>query len=383
MFEFNTPQKIIFGWESVRHSLAKEVKTFGKNCFLITGRNSMKKSGILSEIKKNLEENKISVSIFSEVESDPSIQTVDAATKIAKKENCDCIIGLGGGSSLDVAKAVSVMVKNNGSVREYLEKKEIEIAGLPFIAIPTTAGTGTEVTKNSVITNKEKNIKISLRSFYMIPSVAILDASLTVSLPADITASTGMDALTHAIEAYLSKSANQITDILAEKAISLIAKNLRIAVKSPDDKNARENMLLASLTAGMAFANAGLGAVHALAHPLGARFHIPHGVVNALLLPYVMEFNMSERIDKFIKIAELFDESDIEVLSEKEKAQKAVVSIHKLVQDINLPQNLNKFNVAKEDIPAIVEDTKFSGSLKYNPKILSQSDLSAILQSAL
>lgn len=379
-FEFSLPTKIIFGWGSLE-KLGKEASNLGSKAILITGRKSLKEAGILDNVIKDLDEHEVRLILFSDVEVDPSIETIDKAVSVAKKEGCNLVIGIGGGSVLDTAKSVSGLINENGEVKEYLAGKEIQNDTAPFIAVPTTAGTGSEVTKNAVITDKERRIKISFRSFKLIPKIALVDPSLTVTMPKKLTSASGMDALSHAIEAYLSKNSNEITDSLAATSIRLIGENLLGAFNEGSNKEYRENMMFASVLAGMAFANAGLGLVHALSHPLGPRFNIPHGVACALMLPYVMEFNILGRLGKISEIASLLGEN-----VENRMDTSHIIAIEKvrsLVQQVGLPTKLTQIGFTKKNIESIVEDTKFSGSLRFNPRTVTPQDIENILKKAL
>jgi len=373
IFEFRLPKKIVFG-NGCAEQIGEEVKELGNKALLVTGRRAMKKTGMLDKIAKLIRDSGVEVVIFSEVEADPSLETVDRGTKLAEGEGCEVVIGLGGGSALDAAKAIAAMIGQEYSIGEYQAGRELEKPGVPFLAIPTTSGTGSEMTKNSVLTNRDKRIKKSVRSPYMIAAVALVDPLLTISLPPSVTAASGTDALTQAIEAYVGLKSNPLTDTLALRAIELLGANLPKAVHNGADVGAREKMALGSLISGMAFANAGLGAAHGLSHPLGARKGIPHGVACAILLPWVMEFNMPLREEKFAQIAL--------ALGEEPKGERAVKSIRKLLEDIEIPSGLGELGVTTDDLELLAGEAGGS-SLNNNPRKASKDELVEILRKAL
>lgn len=376
-YEFVIPPKLIFGNGTIEEA-PKEVSLLGRKCLLVTGKEAMRKTNVTNRLLNGLNKEGIETILFDGVEEDPSYETVMEGLKLAKEKGCVILIGLGGGSALDCAKAIAgVFNEQFSSLEEFEAGRPITKAGLPFIAIPTTSGSGSEVTKNSVLTNKKRKIKKSLRSPYFVASVAIIDPSLTLTLTPKLTAACGMDALTHAVEAYVSTGASPYTDALALKAIELIGKNLKRAYNYSDDLTARSNMSWASLLAGMAFSNAGLGAVHALAHPVGIRHNISHGLANAVLLPYVMEFNLSCCQEKFTKIALALAEDT------KPEPEKAIAAVNELRRDLNIPDKLSELGIEESDLKIMVEDTKESASIKTNPYPTTDEDLWEILKNAL
>lgn len=368
MKQFNLlfPQKIFFGNNSIEK--LKDIDLNGNRCLLITGSKFLKKTGILTKIIRILENKKNKVFLFSEVEPEVSVETVDRAADFARGKKIECVIGIGGGSVLDCAKAVNGIYKQKNSVKDYLDGNvKVNETGI-FIAIPTTAGTGSEVTRNAVLTYTEKEKKISLRSKKMIAKIAILDPLLTLSMPQHITAYTGMDALSHAVESYFSTNANDFTKGLAKKSIELIFKNLYKAYKNGKDIKARYNLLYASLLAGFSFANAGLGAVHGIGHPIGAICKIPHGLVNAVLLPYILEFN-SPKIKNDLKILE------------KNIGYKLVEKIKNLNKKMKIPDKINKIDSNfKTKIDHIISKTDYSGSMAYNPIKMDENKVRTILE---
>ncbi|MEM0143672.1 MAG: iron-containing alcohol dehydrogenase, partial [Candidatus Parvarchaeum sp.] len=295
-YDFQLQTKIKFG-NGVTNEVGKVMRDYDIRRALIITDSGIVRSKLHVSATDSLKGNGIEYEIFSEVESDPSITTISKAEKFAKECSAEAIIGLGGGSSIDTAKAVAILLENGGKLRQFSGVDKIKKLNMPLIAIPTTAGTGSEVTRFAVISDTDE--KFTIASHLITPKVALLDPSLTLSLPKNITAYTGIDALAHAIESYTSTLSQPIADLFALKAIELIIKNLRIVVARGDNLKARENMLQASLFAGIAFNNAFLGLCHAIASPLGAYFHIPHGLAIAVTLPYVMEYNALASSDKF------------------------------------------------------------------------------------
>ena len=372
-FEFSLPSKIVFGRGAIGElgSISQEI---GKRALLVTGRSAMRKIGILEKTIALLKDYRVKVELYDEVEPDPSLETVERGCILTREKKCDMVIGLGGGSALDCAKAIAGVAFQKSSIWEYYEGREIEKKGIPFIAVPTTSGTGTEVTSNSVLRNIQKKTKKSLRSRYLTPYLALVDPELTLSLPPEITAYSGMDALTHAIESYVSNAASTVTEILAIGSIELIARNLREAYWNGEDIDARENMSLASIMAGMSFANSGLGAAHALAHPLGAKFGVSHGVACGILLPYVMEFNQRVCEEKYAQIAL--------ALGEEKNAAMAVEAVCNLLKEMKMPEHLSDVGVERNCIPEIAEDAKNAASLRGNPCLVSKKELIEILTSA-
>ena len=265
-------------------------------------------SGIGKRIKDLLEKGGMGVEIFDKVLSDPDIACAEACIGMAKKDQFDLIVGVGGGSTMDIASITSVMLTNPGTVYDYFGINLIKNQGIPTILIPTTAGTGAEVTPNAILTDTKEKLKKAIVSPFILPKIAIVDPLLTLSMPPSVTSSSGIDALTHAIESYTSNNATILTDLFAKEAMILIGRSLRTAVANGNNLEARYDMAIGSLYAGISLANAGVTAVHALAYPLGGQFNVAHGIANGLLLPYVMEFNALGNITKFAQIAQFLGE---------------------------------------------------------------------------
>ncbi|NPV73805.1 MAG: iron-containing alcohol dehydrogenase [Pelotomaculum sp.] len=378
---FWTSGTIITGRGSLKR-IADEAKGLGATRVLIVTDPVLLKTGLIERVKEALAPAGLETGIFSGVEPEPRLQIVTECLKAVKEGGYDLIVAVGGGSSMDVSKAASVLMTNPGTINDYLGVNLIPRPGIPVIAVPTTAGTGSEVTPIAILSDVEEQLKKGVVSPYLLPRVAIVDPELTVTMPPAITAATGMDALTHAVESYISVNATPITDILALEAIRLIALNLRTAVANGQDIEARSNMSMASLLAGIAFANAGVGAVHALAYPLGAQFHVPHGVANAVLLPYVMESNLLGALPRFKTMALAMGEK-VEDLSDRLAADKFNEAIKLLATDIRIPLHLRELGVTAESIPGMAEGAaKVTRLLANNPRILSVSDIREIYERA-
>lgn len=381
MFEYRMPTEIVFGKGSSL-KLAEMVKKVGGTKVLLVTDKGVWENKVLKNIEKSLNENKIEYIVFSEVEPDPTIQGVEKATEMLKEFNADTVVGVGGGSSLDSAKAIAVMGTNEGKIFDYVGFGLIKNKPLPIIAIPTTAGTGSEATFWSVLADKTQDIKASVGGWEIMPTIAILDPELTLTLPPKLTAATGMDALCHAMESYVAKSTQPISEGMSLHAMKLIAKSLRRAVTRGDDIEAREDMLAASLLAAFAFNVTRLGLSHALAIPFGAHHHIPHGTVNAILLPWVMEYNLPAATGKYLEIAKIFGE-DVSNLSNMDGARKAVDAIKKLNIDIGITQGLKDYGVVDEDLQMIAEEGYKSGNVLVNPRSSRVEDLVNISRKAM
>ena len=378
--EFYTPGKIIFGSGGLSQ-VGAEAKRLGNKALVVLGRSAMRKSGALDRLTYLLREKNLEYIIYENIPSDPTVEIVDKGANLAKKGKCNLIIALGGGSVLDTGKAISAMVTNEGSVADYQEiegkGRKFQYKTIPFIAIPTTSGTGSEATNNAVITNTELSLKKSIRDPWLIPEVALVDPELTLFLPPYITAICGGDALTQCIESYLGKKSQEISDALALHAIGLIGKSLVKAVKKGKDLKARKDMAMAALLSGLCLSNSGLGAVHALSHPLGVYYKIPHGLSCTVLLPYVMEFNRSVVTKKMAKIAQSLGEN-ISLLSEKEASQRAVDKIKEIFSQVGIKSNLSEWGIKEEDFSKIIKGSKGS-SLNNNPRETSDEDLFELL----
>jgi len=320
--------------------------------------------------------------IFDQVKPEPEISIVEDCTRAYREGGHDGLIGLGGGSAIDIAKGVAAFAHHDGPLTELFGVDLVKRKGPVLIAIPTTAGTGSEVTNVAIFSDKQAQLKKGIVSDYLLPDVALVSPIMTLTCPRSVTAASGVDALVHAIESYLSVNASPITDAIALGAIKLIAKALPKAYASPSNLQAREDMATASLMAGMAFGNAGVGAVHALAYPLGGRFNIAHGVSNALLLPYVMAWNKMACVERFRDIAEAMGVRTAH-LSDKDAADQAVQAMTDLCVAVDIPAGMRSFNVSEDAIPAMAEEaSKIDRLMRNNPRKLTSADIEKIYRAA-
>jgi alcohol dehydrogenase class IV len=376
------PHLILAGIGSLER-LGGEANALGAQKALLVTDRGMADSGVWEKVLSLLEREGIKADIFDKVVSDPDIACADACIDLAKRNGYDLIVGVGGGSSMDVASVASVMSTNPGTVHDYFGVNLVKTPGIPTILIPTTAGTGAEVTPNAILTDAGAKLKKAIVSPYILPRVAIIDPLLTVTMPPTVTSSTGIDALTHAVESYTSNNANMMTDLFAKEAIVLIGRSLRTAVANGNNLEARHDMSIGSLYAGIALANAGVTAVHALAYALGGQFNIPHGIANGLLLPYVMEFNVPGNIPKFARISDFLGEK-VGHLSPLEQAYHAANAVRRIYKDLEIPQSLTELNVPKEAIPNMAKAAIGVGRLiGNNPRTVTPRDAESIYTKAL
>lgn len=373
-FDFYLPTKLVFGVGAVKNKLADELKNFDSSTVLLITDKGVISAGLLNGIEETLKSQGIEYSIFDEVEPNPSTDTCVKAHKMATDIEADTLIAVGGGSSMDVAKATGILMNNGGILDNYEGVNKFSNPTPPMLFIPTTAGTGSEVTPFAVITIKKRNYKMTIVSSYCLPKVTLLDPTLISTLPAHVAAACGMDALTHAIESYLSLASSPATEAMAEKAINLIGKNLRCFVANRGNIEAASAMIVASNLAGIAFGISRLGNVHAMGHPLSGFFNVPHGVANSILLPHVMKFNKLADNGKYRIIAELLGE-DVHGLTDYEAAEIAVSAVQKLSDDVGIPKTLKDFNVKPELIPQMAEDAMASGNIKVNPRTTTFDDV--------
>jgi alcohol dehydrogenase class IV len=381
-FEFATANQIIFG-EGVLSQVGEISSELGENTLIVAGGGSVP----INSLIKILETGRISNTVFR-VHSEPDIITVMEGVELAKNNHCDFVIGFGGGSVLDTAKAIAAMLTNPGQLVDYLEVigsgKQIINQAAPMIAIPTTAGTGTEVTSNAVIASPEHQIKVSLRSRKMIPTIALVDPELTYTMPAKVTANTGMEPLTQVIESYVSNRANIMTDIISERGIKLGAGALLKAFLDGEDRKARHDMSITSLFGGLALANGGLGAVHGFAGPIGGMFNVPHGLLCACLLPYVIKYNiktletfeLGEEIrNRYLDIAKWVTGDPLAEIND------GIYWIQELAKSLNIP-GLRDLGIHPQDFDIIIEKSKSASSMQKNPVKLEEKILRAILEEA-
>ena len=387
MKRFYQPTRIITG-VGCFDQLGESARCYGERALLVCGGRAMRRSGTLDRAQALLGGARIVVVIYDRVSGEPTLDIVEEGIALARTKGCQVIIGLGGGSAMDVAKAIAGLLPLAGKaplkeqVVNYHQGREIERPGLPFIAIPTTAGTGAEVTKNAVLTDPARGIKASIRDDTWFARVALVDPELTLLLPPSVTASTGGDALCQAIEAYVSIGAMPITDALAMEAIRLLGRSLVRAFQEGQDIEARSDTLYGSLLAGIALANARLGGVHGMAHPLGYRYHIPHGTICGLLLPYVMQYNLAYATVKYARVAALLG-VDTRDMTEEEAARKSVDAVEGILDALAIPRRLAPLGVVADDFEAIIAESLPSGSLKHNPRPLGAEDVRQLLAEAL
>lgn len=364
---FQIPEKIVFGAGSIQTAGA-EISKLGEKALVVTGRNSTKKSGALPLLEESLREASIGYTIFDDVNPDPDVGTVERGREIALKEKCDVVVALGGGSAMDAAKAIAMLVTNAGSIADYEGAVPQKKSSLPFVAIPTTAGTGSEVTRYSVITDTERNIKMLLASPGMLPTVAILDPELTITMPSHITAATGFDALTHAIEAYISKKATPMSQMYSIEAITRICRSITEATYAAHNMKAREDMLFGQMCAGIANNNSSVALVHAMSRPMGAHYGIPHGLANAILLPAVMKYNAPSCSHLLAEIAEAMGIRTAG-LSIRERAYSVVDAIETLYNDSPLEKSLREINIPEKGLAVMAHDAFVNGSTLNNPRM--------------
>lgn len=378
VFEYDLPTKIVFGLGAVEKLVYHVENLKGSRVFIVSD-PGVAQAGVLDKVKAPLIEANISFDVFTDLDLEPDVKTISLATEQAENFEADLVIGVGGGSALDAAKAVAVMVNNAGKITDYAGLNNVPNHGIPLICIPTTSGTGSEVTIWSVISDKEKGMKFGIGGSLVAPTLALCDPNLTLSLPPAMTAATGCDALAHTLESFVNKATQPISEAMSRESMRLIAKSLRKAVAQGDNVEARYDMLLASTIAALAFNPTRLGIAHSLAMPLGGQFKIPHGIANAVLLPKVIEYNLPGNLDKFKEIAEIFGEKT-EGLSLREAAELAVKAIEKLNKDIGIPKDFSQFGVTEAALDAIAEEGMASGNTIVNPRKVTSENLKEIVR---
>jgi alcohol dehydrogenase len=379
---FRIPAQITCGCGAADTVGAEAKRLGGARAFVIADPN-LQKAGVTDRLMASLQGQRVEARLFTAVEPEPSVQSVAAAAAAAKEYGCDVLVGIGGGSALDTAKAAVLLTKNPGSLEDYFGIGLVKQRGVPSILIPTTSGTGAEITPNSLFYVPALKEKKAVVSPHTIPDVAIIDPLLTLTVPPKVTAATGMDALSHAVEAYTSLNASPLTDLYALEAVRLIGAYLRTAVANGSDLAAREGMARASFYAGIAIGNAGTNIVHALAYPLQGQHRITHGVANSLLLPYGMAFNALSNLTKFAAVAEALGEP-ITGLSPRAAAVQSAEACRLLSLDVGIPQRMSEVGIRQEHIGALVEGAmKMTRLWANNPRQVSAEDAKAILERAL
>lgn len=377
-FEFATATRIVFGLKAAQ-TVASAAKEMGSRALIVTGRSKDRAASLAADLRSDL---------FT-IPGEPTITRIDEGVHLARKSGVDLIIGFGGGSAIDAGKAIAVMLANGGKALDYLEVvasgKPLLKPSAPFIAVPTTAGTGSEVTRNAVLASPEHRLKASLRSPHMLPRLAIIDPELTFDLPPEITASTGLDALTQLIEPYTSNRANPITDMFCLEGIRRVRNALLRAYENGKDRDARTDMAMASLLGGLALANAGLGAVHGFAAPIGGMFPAPHGAVCAALLPHAMEANVralrnrapqDDALRRYETIAQLLTGNP------KAHMEEGIEWVMQLCTKLYIPA-LSAYGIGSADVATLVQKAAQASSMKANPIVLTVSELTDLVSAAL
>jgi alcohol dehydrogenase class IV len=385
MKRFYLPTEIITG-AGAFDQLGAHAARYGSRALLVCGAHSLRSTGRLERAQEHLRDAGLTTTLYDAVSGEPTLDGIQTGLDRARADQVDLVIGIGGGSAMDAAKAIAGLYTHPGTVYDYHRgDRKVSGGGLPFIALPTTAGTGAEVTKNAVLLDDERQNKASLRHDGWYARVALADPELTFGAPPEITAASGSDALTQAIESYTSLGASAVTDGLAYEAVRRIARSLKRAVRGAqegdEDLEARADLLYGSTLAGAAMANARLGGIHGIAHPLGALYHIPHGQVCGLLLPYVMAYNLEYAQKKYARLAPLLG-ADTRGMDEQGAAQTAVGKVRDLVVAVGIPRHLRPLGLKRADYAAIIEDTLPSGSFKHNPRPLGAADVELILEAA-
>ena len=362
--------------------IASEIKNRGFCRAFVCSDPDLLKFGVTGKVTDVLDAAGIPYEIYSNIKANPTIENVQTGVAAFEKSGADCLIAIGGGSSMDTSKAIGIIAANPefADVRSLEGVADTKNPSVPIIAVPTTAGTAAEVTINYVITDAEKNRKMVCVDPHDIPVVAVVDPDMMSSMPRGLTAATGMDALTHAIEGYITKAAWELSDMFHLKAIEIIARSLRGAVENTPE--GREGMALGQYVAGMGFSNVGLGIVHSMAHPLGALYDTPHGVANAIILPTVMEYNAPATGEKFREIARAMGVDGVDNMTQEEYRRAAVDAVRKLSQDVGIPADLKEI-VRPEDVPFLAQSAYDDACRPGNPRDTSVEELTALYQSLL
>jgi alcohol dehydrogenase class IV len=394
---FHTSGQLVFGRNAVRQ-LGEVAERLRAERVLIVTDPVLAKTGLVDRVRGPIQEKSIRVEIFDGGEPEPSLKAADACVAAAERCQANAIVGLGGGSNMDLAKITAAVRTHQGTPRDYIGDSKIPGPVMPLICVPTTAGTGSEVSAAAVLTDTANQVKVGVLSNYLRPAAAVVDPLFTVSCPAKVTADSGIDALTHAIEAYTAvdnadfplppgeqtvyQGRHPLGECLAEKAISLIGVYLRRTVKNGNDLDARDGMALAATLAGMAFSNIGVALVHAMEYPVGGAVHVSHGCGNGLLLPWVMRFNMPARQEAFANIARLLGE-DVAGMKLEQAAERAIEAVDRLRGDIGIPKKLSEIGVRRDQLPALAEKAfGIKRILRVNPRPVTAKEIEGIYESA-
>ena len=381
---FHVPSTILVGG-GARREVVAQLQRFAIQRVLLVTDAGMMQLGPAREIAAMLDDSGVSVTIFDGVQPDPTDKNVADGLALFRSEGCQALVAVGGGSPIDAAKAISVLTTNSSPLSQYAGYHKVARAGAPLIAIPTTAGTGSEATKVSVITDTERDVKMMILSVHLLPTVALVDYELTLSMPASLTAAVGVDTLTHGIEAYVSRKAHGMTDPLALSCIQLIAKHLRTAYREPKNHEARAGMMLAACQGGMAFANSSVCLVHGMSRPIGAVFHVPHGLSNAVLLPTVTQFSWPASVERYATVARLLGCCPFHV-PDAQAAESLVAGLQQLNADLDVPR-LRDCCVVEEArfralLPKMAADALASGSPQNNPRVPTAEEIVSLYEAA-
>ena len=374
--QFFMPTNNLLGEGALNAGLEQIVKLQLKKALLVTDQGIMDLK-IADKVKQLLEDKGIAVTVFSDVKPNPTTANVKAGLQKLQESGSDVVISLGGGSVHDAAKGIALVAANGGNIEDFEGVDKSQKNQLPLVAINTTAGTASEMTRFTIITDESRHIKMAIVDNHVTPLLSINDPELTMGMPASLTAATGMDALTHAVEAYVSTAANPLTDACALKAIELIAQNLPTAVEKPNDMPARENMAYAQFLAGMAFNNASLGYVHAMAHQLGGFYDLPHGVCNALLLPHVQAFNQSKASDRLATVGKVLSDNNPPLAG-----MDTISAIKKLADMVNIPKSLKELGVKREDFDTLADNALKDVCGATNPVQATHDEIKGIFENA-
>jgi len=377
--KFVAPE-IVFG-EGARSLVGQYARNFGARKVLVVTDPGVIDAGWSAQVVAGLEEEGLAYEIFSSITSNPRDEEVMSGTEIFQAEGCDLIVAVGGGSPMDCAKGIGIVSTNRMNILEFEGVDQVPVPGPPLICIPTTAGSSADVSQFAIISDSARRVKIAIVSKTVVPDVALIDPATTMTMDVHLTACTGMDALTHAIEAYGSNASSPITDLHALKAVSLVSSSLLRALSDPDDLTQRTAMMLGSLHAGLAFSNASLGAVHAMAHSLGGMLDLPHGHCNAILLPYVMDFNFSAIPERYCMIGEAMG-LDLQVMSSAQKRKAVLGEIMRLQREAHVLQTLTEIGASRSDIPALAGNAMQDACMATNPRRPSRKDIEEIYEEA-
>ncbi len=371
----NIPSTLVIGGGASRQ-VGSEARRLRLQRPLVVTDPFLQKSGLAQRVLDDLAAEGVHGELFADVQPDPTLANVHTGLDRLRQAGCDGVIAIGGGSSIDCAKAVAVMSRNTGSIGDYMGYHKVPQPGLPLIAIPTTSGTGSEVTKVTVITDAERQVKMMLLDAHLLPTAALVDYELTLTMPAGLTAAVGVDSLTHALEAYVSKKANPVTDLVALEAGRLIAGNLRAAFQEPGNRPAREAMMRGATLAGIAFSNASVALVHGMSRPIGAYFHVPHGLSNAMLLPAVTAFSVDAAPERYAHFARHVGCSA--AADDATACRELVAELEKLNRDLRVPSP-REYGIARERfdeaMAQMAQDALASGSPGFNPRVPTAEEI--------